>query len=904
MSNGSDGTSTVDLHDLGAQRTLVLVNGRRLGPGAADGRNFADINQVPAAMIEKIEVLTGGASATYGADAVSGVVNFILNTHFTGVKLDANYGMYQHGNHDTKLSSLEATYGFAPKDSTVDSGFTKQLSFLAGSNFADGAGNATIYATYNNEGAVLQGPFDYSACTLAGTKNGNVGTQLRCGGSQTSAGGLFAGYNADFSANTVYNTVDPKTGAFRPFNNATDLYNYGALNFYQRPNERWTGGAFLSLDVSPTNSVYAELMYTRNTSTSQIAPSGDFGNPLLINCGANPLLTAEENATICSPANLAAQAPGTPANSVQLQYILRRNIEGGGRQQSFLNTSYRSVIGTKGDFADAWKYDAYGSYYTTSVVSQNLNYLSNTKINNALNVVVGPNGQPTCQSVIDGTDPACVPWDIWVPGKVTPAATAYLAVPLIVTGQITEYVASGSVTGDLGKYGVQSPLAKSGMLVNVGSEWREDKAELNPDLESQLGVAAGGGGPLLPVAGQIRVAEGFTEFNLPLVDDKFLAQQVAFDGGYRYSSYNLGFKTNTFKLGLEWAPIEDVRARFSFNRAVRAPNIAELYTPASIGPGGTVDPCWGTAPALTLEQCMRTGVTQAEYGHLGVNSSTQINTQTAGNPKLTPERANTFSAGLVFQPRAIPGLTASVDYYDIKITNAIINATGVGTAIILGCAEFNSTNACNLIHRAPSGSLWQSNAGYVDTTATNVGQVSTKQVDMKAHYSMGLAALGKLAFDLQGTAVINNITTPFPGSPSYDCAGFWGTTCTNPLPKWRHVASADWLTPWSGLDFNLRWRFFGSSKVDTSSSAPVLAYAPNVFPAYDHIPTYTYIDMSAAAQVMKGVSVRLGVNNLLDKDPPTILGANCPAGPCNGNTWSQTYDQLGRFLYARVTAQF
>jgi outer membrane receptor protein involved in Fe transport len=904
LSNASDGTSTVDLHDLGPQRTLVLVNGRRLGPGAFDGRNYSDVNQIPSALIEKIEILTGGASATYGADAVSGVVNFIMNTHFQGVKLDADYGFDMHHNHQGNLSALESTYGFQPTDDTVHSGFTKQFSFVAGSNFADGAGNATVYTTYNNNSATVQRPFDYSACTLSG-KIVNGATKLSCGGSQTGLPGLFIGYTADGKSNTVYNVVDPKTGAFRPFNAATDLYNYGALNFYQRPNERWTGGGFFDYDINQHANVYSEIMYTRNTSTSQIAGSGDFGNPATISC-ANPLLTAEEVSIMCSPANLAAQAPGTPANSIALAYILRRNVEGGGRQEAFTTTTFRTLIGVKGDFADAWRYDTFASFNTISGIASNLNYLSNTKIDNALNVVPGPGGVATCQSVIDGTDPACVPWNIWQPGKVTKAQTDYLSIPLILTGGVNEYNVEASVTGDLGKYGIQLPTAKSGAQLNVGWDWREDSSHFDPDEASILGEGAGGAGPQPPIAGQIRVNEGFAEINVPLIDGKPFVDQLAFDGGYRYSSYNLGFKTNTFKLGLEWAPISDIRFRGSFNRAVRAPDIAELYTTPSVGPGGTLDPCWGPTPTLTVEQCARTGLDPSRYGALAVNSATQINTQSAGNALLTPEKADTFSVGFVFQPTFVPGLTGSVDYYDIKIKNAILNTTGIGTAIILGCAEFDNADACSKIHRSTNGSLWQSTTGFVDTTAANVGEISTRDIDVKSHYSFNLPGqgFGKLALDFQGSAVLDNKTTAFPGAPSYNCAGYFGTTCTNPLPKWRHTMTADWLTPWSGLDLNVRWRFFGSTKADTSSSDAILAYPATVFPAYDHIPTYSYVDLSASARIYAGLTARVGVNNVLDKDPPTILSANCPAGPCNGNTFSQTYDVMGRFLYVHLTAQF
>jgi iron complex outermembrane recepter protein len=906
IANGSDGTATVDLHDLGPQRTLVLVNGKRLGPGSADGRNFADINQIPAQLIEKVEVLTGGASATYGADAVSGVVNFILNTHFEGVKIDANYGMNQHSNHNDFLAGVVNAAGDGPLPSNVNSGVTKDLAVLIGSNFADGAGNATFYATYNDQAAVIQRPFDYSSCNLSGKKQVDGTTKVSCGGSQTSAGGLFIGYNGT-GTTSVYNTVDPKTGQFRAFNNATDLYNFGAINFYQRPAERWTAGTFINYDVNPHANVYAELMFTRNSSIAQIGPGGDFGNAATISC-ANPLLTAQEVSVLCGAGN--PQGAGVPPGSFQLAYILRRNVEGGGRQATFVNETYRTVLGVKGDFADAWKYDVSAQYSNTTIIQSNLNYFSNASIINALNVVAGPGGVPTCQSVIDGTDPNCVPWNIWTPGGVTKAALNYLNVPLTLTGAVQEYIVHADVSGDLGKYNIQLPTAKSGLQVNAGAEWREDEAHTDPDLESQLGAGSGGGGPIPPIAGEIHVAEVFTEFNLPIMDGIPGAEQLAFDGGYRYSSYNLGFKTNTFKLGLEWAPIRDVRFRGSYNRAVRAPDISELFTSQSVGPGGTVDPCWGATPILTAAQCELTGVGapgtgQGSYGTIKVNSATQINTLSAGNPSLTPEKADTTSFGVVLQPSFLPGASASLDYYDIKIKNAILSTTAEGTAIILACAELGSPTACGLIHRSPgSNSLYLNANGFVDTTNSNVGALETKDVDLKMHYGMDIGSFGKLAYNLEGSYVISNTTQPFPGGPTFDCAGYWGTTCGNPLPKWRHTFSTDWATPWQGLDVNLRWRYLSSTRVDTQNSSVLLNSPSTDYAGFDRISNYSYIDASAAVDIVKGVTARIGVNNLLDKDPPTILSGNCPTGACNGNTFSQTYDVLGRFLYLHVTAQF
>src|SRR5579864_8913777 len=401
-SNGADGTANVDLRGLGAQRTLVLVNGRRLGPGSSiGGRNFSDINQVPAALIERVDVLTGGASAVYGADAVAGVVNFILNTHFEGLKVTAGYHFNQHHNDNQDgVAQLVTAGGFPLPESNVNTGFGKNVSVLMGSNFADNKGNATAYITYDNQGAALQGKFDYSACSLAPT-GGN--TRLHCAGSGTSAkngaGGYFQAYGPSGALFT--NTVDGTNGLMRPFDFSNDLYNFGPLNYYQTPNERWTAGGFLNYDINTHVNVYAEVMYMRNSSQAQIAPSGDFFNNSFTPC-ASPLLTAQEQATLCTPANLAAQGnPFETFNGVNYpglnMYIGRRNVEGGNRIATFVTNSAREVLGIKGDFGgDVWTYDVYAQHATVDNNNGNLNYLSNTAIEESLNVLPGPGGQPVC----------------------------------------------------------------------------------------------------------------------------------------------------------------------------------------------------------------------------------------------------------------------------------------------------------------------------------------------------------------------------------------------------------------------------------------------------------------------------------------------------------------------------
>ena len=314
---------------------------------------------------------------------------------------------------------------------------------------------------------------------------------------------------------------------------------------------------------------------------------------------------------MCTPANLAAQ--GNPFESVNgvnysglNMYIGRRNVEGGNRIATFITNSAREVLGRQGRLRRCLDVRRLRAARLGRQPATATRTTSTTRaIEEALNVLPGPGRTPVCGGptnplgagplVGQGTgftaDPNCVPWNIWTPNGVTPAATNVPVDPAD-PGQatVTEYVANGSVTGDLGKYGVKLPSADSGLQLNVGAEWRQENANFLPDLESQLGSAAGSGGPMPPVSGSFTVREAFTEMRLPLASHVAGADDLAFEGGYRYSKYSLGFNTNTYKLGLEWAPVRDIRLRGSYQRAVRAPNIGELFTPQAVGLDGRARP--------------------------------------------------------------------------------------------------------------------------------------------------------------------------------------------------------------------------------------------------------------------------------------------------------------------------
>jgi len=917
ISNGATGTAEVDLRGLGSKRTLVLVNGLRLGPGDPRTGGSSDINMIPAEMIDSIEVLTGGASSTYGADAVGGVVNFKLNDHFEGVKIIADAGVYNHHNSNTEgVEDAVAAAHFQEAPSSVNPGAQKSLALIAGLNSEDGKGNATFYATYRNVAAVLEGKYSYSACTLnSGYATSNSG-KFSCGGSSTSFPGRFATIGAGAPASN--NTIGPN-GTLVPFT-ASNFYNFGPINFFQRPDERYTAGAFLHYDFNEHATVYASTMFMDDKSLAQIAASGAFFARFAVNC-ANPFLSTQEVTAWCGTATPAAGQETTNL------FIGRRNVEGGGRVDDLEHTDWRVTLGVKGKIIDGWDYDASWQHSIVNLNESQQNYFSTAKIDNAFNVITGPAllangapnpsaGVPECIAKYNGTSPACVPYNIFSLGQVTPQALAYLEVPGIQTGNITQTVVDVNITGDLGKYGLQLPTASSGLKVNFGAEWRDVTEVTNPDEEFQTGDLAGSGGDIPPTAGGIISREGFFEARLPLIDDHFLAQSLALETGYRYSDYNLGFKTNTYKFGVEWSPISDIRIRGSFQRAVRAPNVTELFTPQVVALDGNADPCAATAtkPATASQaQCVAAGVPAGQYPVLG-NQANQYNGLVGGNAKLGPETALTTSFGIGWTPSFVPNLRLQIDYFDIKIEN-VITTIGADT-ILLQCV--NNGNFCGDIHRDANASLWLSNDGFVVDSLANVGKLETRGIDIDLSYGFDIGPAGKIRTNLVGTYVDEYIVTPIAADPStkFNCAGLYGDTCSsgastsNPIFRWRHTLRTTWSTPWSGLDLTASWRYFSAMKLDSLSPQANLSGFPatvangGISSTDAGIKAFNYLDLSAAVKLMDKMTFRVGVNNVFDKDPPVIGGTNLPGTAGNGNTFPQVYDALGRFIFGQLTVQF
>ena len=907
------GLTTADLRGLGPQRTLVLINGRRLGTGDPNTGNpnpAPDLDQIPVALIERVDVVTGGASAVYGSDAIAGVVNFILKRNFEGVQIDAQLGENWHENQEKGLQALQEQKGFDVTSGTRHDGRTKAFNLLLGTNLAGGTGNVTAYLTYLKAEPVTSGARDFGSCML---DPDTTFTGFVCAGSQNS--NLFTSPLDHKNYTVVGNQFLPwpQAGSVPPpeFNSQSYIY-------MSRGDERYTAGFMAHIDVNQYAKPYAEFGFMNDKTEISVAPSGLFqGNPtdpsgnsnFNINC-SNPLLSAREAAVICTPTQIAADRanPGSASANVN---IGRRNIEGGGRNSFWEHTNYRAVVGLTGELSDAWNYDAYGQYYYTTLFNSNTNYLNFASVDNALQVT-GTAANPVCIS-----GPPCVPWNIFSSGGVTPQQLAPLYTPGTAYGSITQRIVHADATGDLGKYGLRVPFASDGVRINFGAEHRNEHLSFAPDGAELSGLLSGFGGASVAVDNGYSVKEGFVELRVPLAQDRAGFNDLVFDTGYRRSDYSTAGGTNTYKFELQYAPVADLRFRGGFQRAVRAPNIIELFSPQNFGlisPPG-VDPCAPTTSSVTglitpatasLIECERTGVTAAQYGNGGSTNTikqcvaNQCGQLTGGNPALQPEIADSYTLGVNLSPAAVSRLTASIDYYRIVVNREI--GTIPANIILQNCLQSGDPTYCQLIVRDSGGSIIGSSAatgGYVKQTGVNVGAASVKGIDVQANYKWPVARLGSLALTLNGAALLAVTGTPLPGAPTYDCVGLYGSTCGTIYPRWRHNLRLAWETPWD-VTLSAYWRYLGTVSLDSNSSDPSLSNGK--YRQLDaSLPSISYLDLSGSWDVTKGLQLRAGINNLFDKDPPIITQDIVPSG--SPNTYP-IYDTLGRQLFIAFTATF
>jgi outer membrane receptor protein involved in Fe transport len=854
--NGISRTAKVDLRGLGSFRTLVLFNGRRMQPGGVSATSV-DVNQIPSAMIERIEVLTGGASATYGADAVAGVVNFIMR-RVTGVEISAGISGYQHDNDNKYIQELMDRRNFDyPTGSAGIDGKAYNIDIVMGADFDDGRGNATVYATWRDNQELLQGSRDYSSCALNAS-----GTA--CGGSSTAPvpnffiAPLVDGV-PDYSV-SEWVSLQPDS-SFVPYD-GTNIYNYGPINHFMRPDTRWSMGAFIDYEINENAIAYLETNFATDRTYGQIAESGTF-------YAAEYYLPLDNSLFPTNFRNsLQEYWPGADEFGI---YIGKRNVEGGPRSSNFEHDGFRIVTGLKGAINDDWDYDISYLYGQTN---SSLAYI---------NDLLTPNIGIAVDGDLCAATAGCIPYEVFTYQGVTPEAAQTLLGTAIATGRTSTRVINGFVTGDTG-WNIGSA---DSIMVAGGFEHRIESYTRVSDTIFQEGSLAGQGGPTPGVDGSYSVLEFFGEANIPLLSGVPGAEALNLDLAYRYSDYSTSGGTSTYRVGVDWSPVDIVRVRAGYNRAVRAPNVAELFSTQALGLWSGVDPCAnedGNPPVYTQAQCANMGVTPEQYGNISASPAGQYNGLFGGNPLLDPEVADTYTLGVVFDP--MEGMQVSVDYWRIDIEDTISNIGA--TTILEQCGLYGQL--CDQIVRSASGNLWQGTSGYVVDTTINLGENKWEGVDLAMNWAID-ALGGTFTTNLIGTYMMTKETVSLPADPTsgYDCVGLISTRCY-PSPEWRHTASVAYDSNgwWSAT---LRWRYFQG--VDYDGSTDAIAQS-------EMSKSQNYVDLNASFRFLENHDIVLGVNNVFDKEPPMVGGTLTT----NANTIAGFYDTLGRYLYGKVTLRF
>ena len=898
VSNGASGTATLNLRGLGSVRTLVMIDGRRL-PYGSSGISSANVDIIPMQLVERVDILTGGASAVYGSDAIGGVANFILKRDFEGVEAGYQWGTsYSDNDDDFWASVLNAADIQEP--SSVTSGDETVVYGMIGLNSSDGRGNATLYASYEDRESITQDQRVFSGCALGQDSGSQSFGGFGCIGSANFR--LFGGPGG-FAFQEESGNIIPWAGG------PSQTYNFGPRNFFQRPSERYNLYGKAYYEIMDGHEVFADVSYINNTSDAQIAETASFGiGAYSINC-ANPYIQNTPGLALTDIFGCDADAI---ANNTIVSGITasHRNVEGGPRNSRLENSAWRIVTGLRGSFADdIWGYEVFAQVSQTRDQSESTNDFVVANLQQSLLAVDDGNGNVVCMNPSGG----CVPYNPFqrINGgtAIDSAQTSFIQGVGLVNGSTEQTVYGANVQADLGEYGIQIPSADYGMRVLFGYEYRKDELSSRPDEISQVpgGGFTGVGGATLPVEGQVDVDELYAEFELPIISDMTGIQELTLRGSYRYSDYNregngtsTSVSTDSYGVSLAWSPVEDVRFRTQFQRSVRAPNVIELFTgqntglpnlsPAGVNANGVqlFDPCASNAPLLDLATCARTGVTAAQYGTILDVISGQTQSLTGGNPFLQPEEADTVTFGVVWQPSNISGLSVSLDYFDITVDDTI--SAGIPAQTTLdNCLASGDPVFCNLIVRSGQGSLAAGTFGVgFQQTNINIAALETNGIDAQVVYDWNSGDHG-FRVDYAATWLDTLDTIPFPGADPIVCSGFFGNACGTPNPEYRHRTVFTWMTPWD-VDVNTTWRYFGET--DNDNTADTLETTMDAV---------NYIDVNAIWTVNDTVQLNFSVLNLFQEDPPVFSGAGPALG--NGNTYPTVFD-IGIQMFAGIKLNF
>ena len=874
--NPGDGTATVSLRGLGTTRTLVLVDGQRfVGSGPAQ---VVDLNNIPAALVESVDIVTGGASAVYGSDAVAGVVNFILKDDFEGIELNAA--------HETSLGDLD--------------GSISTLSVTMGGNFDNGRGNAVLSMSYTNREAVFQGDRDFSAETyydlgpgetefgLGGSSN-IPGTRIRGGNTNnfgltdaemTAAYGYCdsdAGNGVDNDNNCLGFFIDGGVRAMRfgGVDPENDLYNYAPTNYLQLPQERYNISAFSTYEVNRHLEFYGRGIYANNVVDSQLAPT-PAGVTLDVDL-SDPNIPAELLALMVAD-------PGTNNGDGTGTIRISRRFQELGTRNSLRDTSsFQLVLGARGDINDNWSYDVSGNFSRSSISQIQSGNLSVSALQDAVLCHQNATGCSAPYVNIFGG-----------PGSISEEGAEFISRTGAQIDNVELFQTVATVQGDLD--GFKLPTASYAPAVVFGVEYREASAEANPD--SVLGPDVRGFNQSLPVAGSFDVYEFFTEVEVPLINDQPLIDSLVFNGAFRASDYSTVGSTETFATGLTWQVNDQIRFRGNFNRAVRAPNVSDLFDPFTNGFPGAEDPCSGGSNGSyssdTIDQtCIDAGVPAANVG-ANIQGNGQMEALFGGNPNLDAETADTYTIGAVFTPSFIEGLTAQLDYYNISIEDAI--STVPLQTLLDECHVEGIQASCDVLAggRNPASGEMGANGFLPNLQSINVATLEAEGIDLRVDYAFGADVLGlpgDFGVTYYGGYTITSSTKSSATSPVIDCVGEYGSSCGEPTPEYKHTIQTSWYN--GPFTTSVRWRYL--SGMDAYSGA----YA-SLSDLSNHIDGTSYFDVTFGWDVTEAFRATIGVNNITDTEVP-LLGSTVNE---QANTFPATYDTLGRRLFVSGTMRF
>ena len=879
VNNGNGGVATVNLRGLGASRTLVLVDGKRQTPTTSDG--VVDLNLIPTALIKGIDVVSGGGSAVYGSDAISGVVNFILKKDFEGLEFSAGY-------------------------STTDKGeapiYTADLTM--GANFADRKGNVVLSLGYNKREALTQGERGGMLATAWGDNAAKTGLVPSGSGSiepgrvDPFVAGRFATLPgvANSAANSAMFT---NNGDVRLYNSATDSYNFAPVNYLQTPQERFSVTSLANYEIKPGLSVYAKGNFVNSKVTTQLAPTPVGNRIFRFTLDNNPFLTPAAKTALNSLGSTASYtiptsspwATGTYADvdtdgdglyDTVTGVFNKRLSDVGPRVSKFNFFGYQMQMGIKGDIAAInGGFDLYYQYGGTHGSNALLGDTSLQRIQQGL--LLNAAGT-ACADPSNG----CVPVNIFGNGTMSAAAANFIKTRINSSQDYKQQYGGFTFNGDTAN-AFSLPAGPIGFA--IGAEYRAEEFSFDPSQDLATGNLTGfNASP--PVAGRFDVYEGYAEVLVPLLKDLPFIQRLDLELAGRTSDYTgQPHPVQTYKVAGSWKVFDDLMIRGSYNKAIRAPSVSDLFSPQSNGFPTSTDPCSarGAPNAQVRQACINSGVSASVVGLINANQQTQ--TLSGGNPNLRPEEGKTFTAGFAYSPSWASGLSITADYFDIKINDAIAAFGGTAQNVMNVCygplVNGNpSSPYCQAIIRLANGSI-----DYLSLTAQNVATVTTAGLDVSVTYrttleKLGLPDWGSLAFRSLYTNTWDRTTVPDDVSSPIKCADKFGTRCGNPTPRHKLRSTVNWKMNQFGV--NLVW----SHLDDVNDDNPATVYT------VERIGSKNYYDLSADWSVTDNVAFTAGVRNLTQESYP-ILGGN--ASPSNSG-YPAAYDVLGRmfFLNARL----